>query len=80
MPKRHVRRRRDANMRRIVVLGAIVALLMAGALIAASLTSARSSSTLASGTVIPSALGQCGGLTCGQANAPVTIEIYSDFQ
>jgi hypothetical protein len=53
---------------------------MAGALIAASLTSARSSSTLASGTVIPSALGQCGGLTCGQANAPVTIEIYSDFQ
>ncbi len=27
-----------------------------------------------------SALSECGGPACGQADAPVTIEIYSDFQ
>jgi hypothetical protein len=58
---------------------AIAVIVLAGALIAASVISA-SHSTKVPPTTVASALSWCGGPECGQANAPVTIEIYSDFQ
>jgi len=59
------------------IIGGIVAVIVvAVGLIAASLTSATS----ATNAITPSALNECGGLECGQANAPVTIEVYADFQ
>ena len=56
----------------------VAAIAVATVLVMTSLTSARSPAITI--TSLPSALSECGSTTCGQANAPVTIEIYSDFQ
>jgi hypothetical protein len=58
---------------------AIVVVVLVGVLVVASVTSASRAAQV-SATPVASALGQCGSPECGQANAPVTIEIYSDFQ
>ncbi len=74
-----MRKRRRKTQRvnsRWVIGGAIAVIVVVVGLIAASLTSAKSPATAAA----PSALNECGGLECGQANAPVTIEVYADFQ
>lgn len=71
------KRRRGAQpkkMRWIVGVGMAAILVVAG-LIAGSLMLNRPSAATSS-----SVLSQCGTPVCGQANAPVTIEIYSDFQ
>ncbi len=66
--KRTTTRPRDT---RWIIGGAAAAVLVVGVLIWINLTYAAPSSN---------ALGKCGGPECGQANAPVTIEEYSDFQ
>ncbi len=60
--------------------GAIAVVVLAGILIAVSQFSAAARNSPPASTAAPSALDACGGLECGQANAPATIEIYSDFQ
>jgi hypothetical protein len=67
-------RSQHKNTRWIVGVGAVAILIVAG-LIAASLTLNRPTPVASS-----SVLSQCGTPACGQANAPVTIEVYSDFQ
>ncbi len=71
--KRQARARRNNTRWLIVVAGA--AILVVAALILINVISM--SPTSAAGN---DALGQCGKPECGQANAPVTIEIYGDFQ
>jgi hypothetical protein len=73
MRKRHTRSRR-VNTRWIIGI-AVTAVCAAGILVALSL-----GSTPPPSAALSSALSQCGSPACGQANAPVTIEIYSDFQ
>jgi hypothetical protein len=71
------KRRRGAqprNMRWIVAVGVAAILVVAG-LIVGSLIFNRPGAAASS-----SVLSQCGTPVCGQASAPVTIEIYSDFQ
>jgi len=71
------RRRRAQRVNPRWILGGLVAVVVvAVGLIAVSLTSAKSAAT----ATASSALNECGGLACGQANAPVTIEVYADFQ
>jgi protein-disulfide isomerase len=57
---------------------AVVAIAIAIVLVVVSLTSAAKSPVTI--TTASSALSECGSPTCGQANAPVTIDIYADFQ
>ncbi len=76
MQKKQVKVHRK-NTRWITAI-VVLAVAMAAVLVMTSLTSAGSPTTTV--TSAPSALSECGGPTCGQANAPVTIEIYSDFQ
>lgn len=61
--------------------GVIAAVLLLVALVAASLTlSPLQPLTSSAAAVLTSTMSECGSPECGQANAPVTIEIYSDFQ
>jgi hypothetical protein len=73
MTKRRTRSR-GINTRWVIGI-VIAAVCVAGILVALSLRSTSSPPA-----ALSSALSQCGKPTCGQANAPVTIEIYSDFQ
>ncbi len=57
---------------------AVMAIAIAIVLVVVSLTSAAKSPVTV--TTASSALSECGGPTCGQASAPVTIDIYADFQ
>jgi protein-disulfide isomerase len=57
---------------------AVVAIAIAIVLVVVSLTSAAKSPVTI--TTASSVLSECGSPTCGQANAPVTIDIYADFQ
>jgi hypothetical protein len=77
MSKRRTRAR-PVNARWAVGI-AVAVIVLAGVWIAISAATA-SHSAQAPPTTDASALSQCGGPECGQANAPVTIEIYSDFQ
>lgn len=65
---------------RWLVGGAVAVIVLAGALVVSSLVSAAARPTPAPSAAAPSALDKCGGADCGQANAPVTIEVYADFQ
>jgi hypothetical protein len=76
MQKKRVKVHRKST--RWITAIVVAALAMAAVLVMTSLTSARSSAITV--TSPSSALSECGGPMCGQANAPVTIEIYSDFQ
>lgn len=67
-------RAQHKNISWIIGVGVAAILIVAG-LVVASLTLNRPTSVVSS-----SVLNQCGTPVCGQANAPVTIEIYSDFQ
>jgi hypothetical protein len=73
-------KRKRTRVRRLnarwILGGAAAALVLAGGLIVASLTPAKPAFV----PMTSSALSSCGGPECGQPNAPVTIEIYSDFQ
>jgi len=73
---RKKRRRAQRVNPRWVIGGIVAVIVVVVGLIAASLTSAKSATT----AIASSALNECGGLECGQANAPVTIEVYADFQ
>lgn len=73
MTKRRTRSR-GVNTRWVIGI-AIAAICVAGILVALSLRA-----TPAPSAALSSALSQCGSPACGQANAPITIEIYSDFQ
>jgi len=77
MSKKRTRVRR-VNARWAIEV-AIAVIVLAGVLVAVSVTSASHSVQVAP-TTVASALGWCSSPECGQANAPVTIEIYSDFQ
>jgi protein-disulfide isomerase len=55
-----------------------MAIAIAIVLVVVSLTSAAKSPVTV--TTASSALSECGGPTCGQATAPVTIDVYADFQ
>ena len=70
------RKRAQRVNQRWIIGGLVAAIVVVAGLIAASLTFAKSPSTPAATFY----LSECGGLECGQADAPVTIEIYSDFQ
>ncbi len=71
---RTVRQRRSLNLP-LIIGGVVVALLIVVALIFANTQAAPSGTT-----AVNSDLAKCGQPTCGQANAPVTIDEYSDFQ
>jgi hypothetical protein len=74
MKKKRTRARR---LNTAWILGsAVAAIVLAVGLIVASLASAKP----ALAPMTSSALNSCGGPECGQPNAPVTLEIYSDFQ
>ncbi len=60
---------------RWLIGGGIAAVLVVAALILINTSSAAPAASPSS-----NALGQCGQPTCGSAAAPVTIEIYGDFQ
>jgi hypothetical protein len=68
------RRNRILRVKNTWIIG-IVAICVAGILVVVSLTSARVPSSTSY-----SALDKCGNPVCGSVNAPVTVEIYSDFQ
>lgn len=55
-------------------------LLLTAVLIVGSLGRVPSSAASVDVPVPTSALNECGDSTCGQADAPVTIEVYADFQ
>ncbi|MCL4487702.1 MAG: hypothetical protein M1570_06175 [Chloroflexi bacterium] len=71
MPNKRSKRRPLST--RWLVVGAVAAVVLVGVLVGASLAATPPPST-------PTALNACGTPVCGQSNAPVTIEIYSDFQ
>ncbi len=77
MQKKRATARRNRNTGWIRAI-AIAAIAIAIVLVAVSLTSAAKSPVTV--TTASSALSECGAPTCGQANAPVTIDIYADFQ
>jgi len=66
----------------LIVGGVIAAVVLLGVLIAGSLTSAASEavSAVPTGAITAGTALECGSQECGQANAPVTIEVYADFQ
>jgi protein-disulfide isomerase len=76
--KKRTKRRRVNS--RWVVGGVLAVVVLTGILIATSVTFATSSTPRALTTTAPSAMSECGNPVCGQTNAPVTIEVYSDFQ
>ena len=76
MQKRRAIARRS-NTRWIRTI-AVVAIAVAIVLVVVSLTSAAKSPVTV--TTASSALSECGSPTCGQANAPITIDVYADFQ
>jgi protein-disulfide isomerase len=75
--KRAIARRKNTSTPWIKTI-AVVAIAIAIVLVVVSLTSAaKSPVTVATAS---SALSECGGPACGQTNAPVTIDVYADFQ
>ncbi len=60
--------------------GWLVGSALAAVLIVTALILINASSATPSSAAPANALGQCGQPTCGSAKAPVTIEIYGDFQ
>lgn len=75
------RRARARGVNRRWVVGAVITVvIVVGVLIVVGTTMATSSSAKAPSAITPSAMDECGGPACGQANAPVTIEVYADFQ
>jgi protein-disulfide isomerase len=66
--------------KRWVIAGVVAVVILASVLIVTSVTFATSATPKASTTNALSAMSECGSSVCGQVNAPVTIEIYSDFQ
>ena len=73
--RRAIARRKSTEWIRTI---AVVAIAIAIVLVVVSLTSAAKSPVTV--TTASSALSECGTPTCGQATAPVTIDIYADFQ
>jgi protein-disulfide isomerase len=73
--RRAIARRKNTGWIRTI---AVVAIAIAIVLVIVSLTSAAKSPVTV--TTASSALSECGSPTCGQANAPITIDIYADFQ
>jgi protein-disulfide isomerase len=76
MPPRRSRRRRPTAWRWLLVGGVIVIAAVVGVLVQQS----RSGTEQATVTRPTSAAGRNGGTLVGQANAPVTITEYGDFQ
>ena len=75
------RSKRSRRMdRRWIVVGVVAVVSLVVVLIAANWVLAPQSMASSAEPVPASALSECGGPSCGQADAPVTIEIYSDFQ
>jgi protein-disulfide isomerase len=72
------RKRAQQTSTRWLIVGAVVVIVLAGGSIVASAISAKPAPVLTA--AIPAPLDECGSSECGQANAPVTIEIYADFQ
>lgn len=82
MPNRGMKgssRRRRQNSTRVWVVGGIVAVAVIAALIMIITNNSSNASTVA-GPPPPAALDKCGSAACGQPNAPVTLDVYSDFQ
>ncbi len=74
MKKKSMRKRTRNNRAWIwIVTGLVAAVVVVAALILANQTTATPQPAT-------TALTECGKPTCGQANAPVTVEEYSDFQ
>jgi protein-disulfide isomerase len=77
--QRRIRRRK--NNRNVIVWAAVV-----GVVAIVALVIIVNNKTKAAGPQIsfdppaPAALDKCGTTTCGDANAPVTIDVYADFQ
>jgi len=74
------RAKRRQNVTLLWVIGGVVA----AAAIAVALVSVNASASTTAASVAtpspPAPLDACGAATCGQANAPVTIDVYADFQ
>ncbi len=80
-PKRRIKQQKQDS--RWLIYGGIAVVVLVGILVASSLISAAKPSPAAapaSSTTTASSLDQCGKPDCGQPNAPVTIDIYADFQ
>ncbi len=75
MTRKRVARTRSNNNRMWLIGGiAVVAVVVVGLLVWANQGAATGKPPTLT------ALTECGQATCGQANAPVTVEEYSDFQ
>jgi protein-disulfide isomerase len=81
MTNKRGRSRRRKNNGMVIVWAAVGAVALIAVLVVI-----LNSRTTAAGTQIsfdpppPAALDKCGTATCGDANAPVTIDLYADFQ
>ncbi len=72
MPKtRRKTRGRSRSTRWIIGIAAVAILAVAVVILTSQTNTAQQE---------PNNMGSCGQPECGQANAPVTIEEYSDFQ
>ncbi len=82
MPNKGMRggsRRRRQNTTRMWVIGGVVVVAIVAALVMI-ISSNNSSASAVAGPPPPAPLDKCGSATCGQPNAPVTLDVYSDFQ
>lgn len=82
MPNKGLRvstRRRRQNSTRLWIIGGVVALVIV-AVVALVISNSGSAAGPIAGPPPAAALDKCGSATCGQNNAPVTLDLYSDFQ
>jgi protein-disulfide isomerase len=73
------KRARQQDMRWIIA-GAVVAVAVLGILIWGNQVSAARTPMPTLAAAAPTDLDKCGSPECGQADAPVTVEVYADFQ
>lgn len=81
MASKHGRTRRRKNNSKVIVWALIAGVVAIVALIII-VNSGRNAAGLqiSPNPPAPAALDKCGTATCGDANAPVTIDLYADFQ
>jgi protein-disulfide isomerase len=76
--KRAKRRQRRSNV--VWMVGGILVVVLVVAVVAWANGTNASSAPLVASPPPPAALDKCGSATCGSATAPVTLDVYADFQ
>ena len=80
MPSKRGRTRRRRNNSNVIVWALVVGAVALVALIIAINNSNAAGPQIATNPPAAAPLDKCGTATCGDANAPVTIDLYADFQ